>query len=136
MFNWLQAAIVAIVTALGAFGLHSLDVQWLKSNQESALDEQKTAIVSQCTKAQETAEGVSHDYQNQLTNLNRQLDSLRTRTTCVPIAPTSPGYSSAAGQPKPVNEGAIYDLAGEGEKYRIQLIGCQDFINKTWGKLP
>jgi hypothetical protein len=132
IINWLQVIITTVITAAAAYGLHALDVTYLNARNAAALQTQAATLTAQCDQAKQLTEGVSREYENQLANLNHQLDGLRQSTTCVPITPTPGGHTSGAQQPKPISEGAIYDLAGEGEKYRIQLIACQQFVTETW----
>lgn len=136
--NYLVGILCSILTALVAFGFHKIDVARLEAKQTKALAAQEKQLNDACDKAQQITEGVSRDYQEQLSTLGRQLDTLkrvRTNPKCVPIASTTAGYNGRAGERKPIETHGIstewaYDFAAEGEKYRLQLIACQDFIKK------
>lgn len=131
-----------ILTAGIALILHNADVSHLKSAQEKALNDQSLLLQSQCEKEKQVTSEVSLGYQNKISALATQLDAIkrvRTRSRCiVPVTNTSSGHHAApgTGQPSGSNAGvtsdALYDFSAEAEKYRLQLIGCQSFIFKTW----
>jgi hypothetical protein len=55
----------------------------------------------------------------------------------VPVANASDANNAGASAAKSsgqngVTTDALYEFASDAEKYRIQLIGCQNFITKTW----
>jgi hypothetical protein len=52
-----------------------------------------------------------------------------------PSASTRHNAAPSAGKPIDPNgiaTDALYDIAGDGEKYRIQLEACQGFINEVY----
>ena len=97
----------------------------------------KTYEVSfnQCEKDKITANEVSNDYQEKLTALDIQLLELRGlhHSTCTPVDKPSSRHNAAPECAQYVRENGVrsewlIDFAGEGEKYRLQLMACQDFI--------
>jgi hypothetical protein len=131
-----------ILTAALAYVLHSLDVYRLEDQQRNALTELADNDKKQCDADKKITEGVSHDYQAQLSNLSTQLANLkRVRPSrCVAVSVASPASgrnaSPPTGQlPNPnagVTSDALYDYAAEAERTRLQLIACQQFITETW----
>lgn len=142
MLIWLVKYWIAIpavlVTAFIAFGLHRLDVARIEARNVKAMDAQKAQLIAECEKAQQITEGVSHDYQEQLYALSRELDTLKrvhSHPECVPIAKPSAGCNGTTSTGKPIEAHGLrtdwlYDFAAEAERYRIQLIACQNFIKK------
>lgn len=127
-----------LVTGFIAFQLHKIDVARLEAKQNKALAAQEKQLNEACDKAQQITKEVSHDYQEQLSTLGRQLDTLkrvRAQSKCVPVS------NSPARRDEPTHAGEffrhhglrtdwLYDFAGDAEKYRLQLIACQNFIKK------
>lgn len=127
-----------LVTGLIAFQLHKIDVARLEAKQLKALAAQEKQLNAACDKAQQITEGVSHDYQTQLSALNDKLAALkrvRANPKCVPIADAPAGRDGAArtdklSGPHGIRPDWLYDTAAEADKYRLQLIACQEFIKK------
>ena len=127
-----------LVTGFIAFQLHKIDVARLEAKQNKALAAQEKQLNEACDKAQQITKEVSHDYQEQLSNLGRKLDTLKrvhANTQCVPITGTAAGRDepARAGEfsgPHGIRPDWLYDTAAEADKYRLQLIACQDFIKK------
>lgn len=142
--NWkwiLSATVSTIATAGLAYLLHTVDVDRLEAEQRQAIIDQKTADTKSCNDDKAITEGVSHAYQDKLSALTDQLNTLqRVRpNVCIHIAAKpAAGHNAASGTTKPadthgtVDSASLYDFAGESEKYRLQLLGCQQFINETW----
>lgn len=96
---------------------------------------------AQCLSDQQLTKDVSYDYQTKLANLNRQLATSkrlqRDDGKCTPVTSPAAGHNGAAGagqsvRPNGIEAGWLRDYAFEAETYRLQLIGCQDFVTKTW----
>jgi len=137
MIDWLQVILTAIATATIAFGLHEMDVEFIKANQAAALAAQKQELSTQCDEAKQLTEKVSHDYETQLSSLNAQLSKLRQSTICVPIAPNTPRHNGPAASSRSpgkneIAAGTLYDYAGDYAKERLQLVACQNFVTQTW----
>lgn len=121
-----------------AFGLGiTLEYKISRHSIEVAISDQKAADILKCNADKKLTNEVSQNYENQIFALNKRIgDLLRKPARCV-IA-KSAGHSDAA----PVtgaNAGTygissewLYQFAGEGERYRLQVIGLQDFINRVW----
>lgn len=139
--NWrLVGAALAgagVVAAL-ALGLHRLDVYRIEARHRMEMQVQQTALVAQCEADKQITQEVSHDYQTKIDALNRRLADLkRVRpSVCVPVTKPTSGHNAGTGAEPPRSHGltsdALLDYAAEAERYRLQLIGCQDFIKKTW----
>lgn len=140
LLKYWQPIAAAIVTALLAWGAHSLDVSWIEARHAKELAAQETALRAECKADKELTKEVSHGYQSKITDLNAKLAALkrvRPSRCVVPIAGDTAGRSPAAGADKPAGQDgtpaeSLYDFAGDAEKYRLQLIACQEFIEKTW----
>lgn len=136
--NYLIGICCIILTALVSFGLHKIDVARLEAKQIKALAAQERRLNESCDKAQQINREISHDYQEQLFALGGKLDTLKrvhANTRCVPIADTSAGRdgSTQPGKlsgPHGIRSEWLYDIAAEADKYRLQLIACQNFIKK------
>lgn len=136
--NYIIGFCCIILTALVSFGLHKIDVARLEVKHINALAAQEKQLNEACDKAQQINKEVSHDYQEQLSNLGRKLDTLKrvhANTQCVPITGTPAGRDepARAGEfsgPHGIRPDWLYDTAAEADKYRLQLIACQDFIKK------
>lgn len=130
----------ALVTALLAWLLHSLSMGFTEAAHQRQLDEQKISLLTACEADKKLTQEVSNAYQSKISSLNSQLTRLRNvqPARCVPVTQPSGGYHATPQSGKPtrpnggVDSSALYDFAGEAERYRLQLIGCQDFILKTW----
>lgn len=128
------------ITAMAVFGVGCyITHQWDASALKSALQEQEKTLTEQCNKAKKITEDVSHDYETQITALNSRVSALKLRPkNCVPITRTatrpngSTGTAEHGGQDG-VNSDIFYDYAALAEKYRLQIIGLQEFIKKSWG---
>ena len=138
--NW-KTILGMIGTAALAYLLHALDVDRLEAKERSDLAAQQTQLVQQCNDAKKITEGVSHDYQTKLNDLSSQLDTLKRvqPSRCVVVSTPRPAgkCNATAGAAKPaqqdgVTSDALYALAGEGERYRLQVEACQQFISETW----
>lgn len=140
--NWIQIAGGAIVAFVISYCLHTVDLWWIEAGHAKELSDQKTTLIAECETDKTITKEASNDYQKKLSDTQRQLDDLkRVRPArCVPVSTPRPaaGCDGAAGNEKPsgtdggISSTALLDFAGEAEKYRIQLISCQDFITKTW----
>lgn len=136
----------AIPGALFAFWLslmlHNIDARFTKQYYERKLTEQKATVEAQCAADKKVTQEVSNDYQARLSALSSQLArARRLRDTCVAVSPSDPtrgrDATASAGEPVQPNVGvaanALLDYAAEAEQYRLQLLGCQDFVNRTMG---
>lgn len=139
------ALAVAFVTAGLALGLHNWRVDRLQEQHRQALESTKSAMQLACTAAQNLTQGVSNAYQKKLADLNDQLAAVkrvRHNPRCVPTTASATSRRDAAAiQQKPVGTNAIraewlVDFAAEAEKYRLQLIACQDFVTRATAPPP
>ena len=135
--NTFTIAVTAVLTAFVCFGLHEVDVYFIKIGQQNELNAQADKLTKQFNADKEVVTEVSHVYQDELSALNAQLSSLRQHPTCLPTTLSSAGYHGTSGAGEPPNQNAIssdwlYTYAAEAEKYRLQLIGCQSFITQVW----
>lgn len=147
--NALPMGLSALLTALIAFGLHTLAVSWIEASYERKLTEQKTVLTEQCAASKAITKEVSDDYQKKLTARDASLSDARrllNRKCAAPVVvstPTGHNGSPVQGQPSGQDDRALradandlIDIAAEGEKYRLQLIGCQTFIEKSVSIIP
>lgn len=142
--NWKLVASASggvILTAALAWFLHDLSVSAIERDHLAALDTLKTTLERQCHDEKALTTEVSNGLQKKIASLNSELARLkrvRERAVCVPV-PTepSPGHDAAASAGEPprphgVMDTALLDFAAEAERYRLQLIACQEFVKKTW----
>lgn len=128
---------------IGAISIFSAGVyvthQWDRGALESALKDQQTALIAQCDKDKKITEDVSHDYETQISNLSTRVTALKLRSkTCVPITGSATRLDGSAGATinggqNAVDSDTLIDYAALAEKYRLQVIGLQNFIKATWG---
>lgn len=96
--------------------------------------------LEQCTTDKALTHEVSNDYQTRIRSLNRQLvelKRLRDKPDCVPVSTPPGGRDAGSGTGKPSGQDGVrsewlLDYAAEAEQYRLQLISCQDFINRVY----
>ena len=103
-------------------------------------------MAKQCAEAQAITEKVSHDYQNKIAYLNTRLAAARRLHVSECVAVSSQAASrhdgtSKSGKPlgspaegtrtRNLSAQFLIELIGEGEKYRLQLLACQQFVNMT-----
>ncbi len=131
-----------IPTVVLALFLHHASVIDLQAKQQAALAAQAAQINHQCQMDKQLTAEVSHEYENQVNDLNGQLAALkrvRPRTCVIPLpsALAANRFNAGVSTSKlPVAHGvtsdALVDLAGDCEKTRLELNGLQDFVRKTW----
>lgn len=137
---WFLANWKIVASSVATFGLclmlHTLDVNRIEANQAEEITKVKAAIAAECTKAQAITEKVSHGYQTKLSALNSRLAAAhRMRdNSCVSVKidPASRHDATAPREKsfgRDVGSDRLIEIAGKGEKYRLQLISCQQFIN-------
>lgn len=129
-----------------AFLLHSWDVNNIEDRHRKALDAQNTTLIAECEADKLITTEVSYDYQQKNRALNAQLAKLKrvhSQPACAPLQSAGPA-GGANGTPEgTLNAGPsggrgglnvewLYDYGAECEQYRLQLIGLQDFVNRTW----
>lgn len=143
--NALPLGLSAVLTGIVAFGLHSVSVAFINASHEREIAKQKTVLTQQCEASKAVTEEVSYEYQKQLAGRDAALADARrllNRQCAAVVVDTASGHhgSSGAGKSSGSNDGGfradaneLLDIAAEGEKYRLQLIGCQTFIDRARG---
>lgn len=147
--NALPISAGALLTGFVAFGLHTLAVNRLEASYERKLQDQKTVLTEQCEGSKAITEEVSSEYQKKLADRDSALANARRllRSKCatpVVVSPPTGHHGSACeGEPSGQDAGGLradandlIDIAAEGEQYRLQLIGCQSFIEKSRSARP
>ena len=138
--NW-KVILAVVATVALAYLLHTVDVDRIEAKQRAALVDQATKLQGQCDADKAITMGVSNDYQKKLDVLNDQLAALRVRepNRCITVSTSvaTAGRHGAAGAGQHAGQNGVtaqtlYDFAGEAERYRLQLISCQQFITETW----
>ncbi len=135
------------VGAIGAFGLsyllHTVDVDRIEKKQRDVLAAQAIELTTKCDSDKKITLEASNDLQSKISALNSELISVKRLHPSSCIVPVRPADATrcndgAAARKKPptadagVTSDALYDYAGEAEKYRLQLISCQGFVRKVW----
>lgn len=133
--NWKSIAAAAAAFALSLM-MHKLDVHRIEARHEKEIASVRIAMTDACNKVQETTRKVSNEYQKNLANLNARLAAARRLhdNSCVAVAVSAAaGHDAAAAGAKSsgrnVSSDRLIEIAGKGEKYRLQLLSCQQFIN-------
>jgi hypothetical protein len=130
----------------GLFIAAFIGLAWVNNERGHAIDSMKLTIgqlsadKEQCAKDKKLTEDTSHAYQNDLSSLSDKLAAIKLRqpTHCImPVTSEAAGRIPAARGAKPIGKngittGSLYDIAGQGEKYRLQLKACQQFVDKVW----
>lgn len=137
--NWkIGVGFAAGIIVAGTY--HNI-ASWLAEQaHERELVAQREEIVSKYEKANETSGRIANEYEQQITDLNRKLSSLRVqRNRCIPVrvADTTSGNDATSPTGKSIggngtDSATLYEYAGRAEKYRIQLVSCQNFIKEVW----
>lgn len=139
LLKFRQAILAGVLVSALAFGLHRLDLYRMDALHREALASQASKLEKQCEADKVLTSEVSNGYQTRLASLADQLArARRVRHTCVPVAPVTPGGRDAApGIEQPVRPDvgvtadALLDYAAEAERYRLQLLSCQEFITRS-----
>jgi len=134
-FKIIAALVMMAIFTGGALYIRALRAEVKLIERENAALE---SSLSQCLSNQQLTAEVSNDYQKKVAALNRKLADikrLRDNARCVPIS-TGPGRRDAAtgtGEPSGsgLNSDWLIEYAAEAERYRLQLLGCQDFVNRA-----
>lgn len=142
--NWLPLSGASLLTLAVCYGLHTISVGWIEAKHSKELTEQKTVLTAQCEAAKAITEEVSNDYQKELAARDASLADARRllsqRCTAAVVGLPASGHHGSSGSDKPsgsndsglrIDANEALDIAAEGEKYRLQLIGCQAFIERS-----
>lgn len=140
--SWIQIGIGSIAAFALSWLLHTVDVNRIDNNWQDKLDAQKVEILKSCADDKKLTEDVSHDYQNKLAALNKQLSTIKLHQPSRCVMPIAGKASSGTGGDSKgkyvgqdgVDSDALYDYATTCEHYRLQVISMQDFISKVWQK--
>jgi hypothetical protein len=108
----------------------------IEAFHERELSSQASELQAHCEEEKKITKDVSHEYQTKLSSLNAQLARLkRVQSHCI-VPGTAGGRDGEAERGKPsgpdgVSTAWLLEFAGEAERYRLQLISCQDFIRRV-----
>lgn len=126
-------ALGGVLAGLAAgWGIHSLIAE---RTLRHALVDQQQALEAKCADDKAITKEIADDLNQKNASLSRRLAELkRLPATCiVPTSDTALGGDAIPGGA--VNAGAhgitsvaLYDFAAEAERYRQQLISCQEFV--------
>lgn len=135
--------ILGISTAVLAVLLTLLGLQYrnLSDRYDTAIESLQTANATIETMKEGIAitEETSNELEAANAKLANDLNRLRKRPArCVPIAPRPSGERDEGSQPRKhvrangISDQWLYEYAAEAEGYRLQVIACQKFVNRTW----
>lgn len=138
---WKLFLIAGLIMALG-YSYTRLALSRAQKHETDALTAQASVLHKQCNADKAITEETSHEYQDRIANLNKLLiaDELRPSSCIAVSGPASQaGRSHAASgtghvRPNGLTAKWLRNYAGTAEKYRLQVIGLQDFINRTWAE--
>lgn len=119
-----------------AYFLHSLDVSYLEIKHANELSTQRDQLVSDCKKAQKLTEESANDLLKKTDDLTAKLNAYKLRLKPKPMPTPNPASGNDGGsstcQYAGSDSGDLLDYGATAEKYRLQLISCQQFITKVW----
>jgi hypothetical protein len=129
----------AVIAACFASGWYVNGLIW-EGRSEGRLKEQEARLAGECLDRMKLTKEIDNATLSKLrARDNRVADfkRLHPAPTCVPITRAT-GVGDAAGggriddRPHAVTDITLVDYAAVAEQYRVQLIGCQNFINRVW----
>jgi nicotinamide mononucleotide (NMN) deamidase PncC len=131
--------LLALVIASFSAGLW-VEAQIAKGRLQSALESQEKALVAQCEENKRITSEVDNEQLQKINALSKQLANTKRMfaTKCnVPVANSTSVNNGKTGGAEPAKPNGVaieslLDIAADGEKYRITLISCQDFIRKAY----
>lgn len=140
MINWIQAGIGAVAGVGLCWLVHLVIIAGVERQHAQALLEQEDTLKKQCAADKAITKEVADDLQSKNDALSRRLSALKRVQPSACIVPTpgaAIGSNEAAGgaiatRAHGITTESLYDFAGEAESYRLRLIACQSFIEKTW----
>lgn len=131
--------ISAVAVALISYGLHSYAANRAELAHDAAMATQKTRLEAQCLATQLATYGASHDYQNNLGDIDDRFNALRLSDApgCVPIE--SPPRrldarrSQSAKLPRPhgARVGPLLEIARDADRERAKRRGLQAWIRSS-----
>lgn len=139
MWGFVTSRIGILLIGLALLTFAGLWIKALHSDLTTVRAEREAYKLShaQCETDKIIASEVSNEYQKKLTDLDTQLRDLRRvyRDTCVPINRPSGRRHAAAPEgelrePDGIEAEWLIDYAGDAERVRLRLLGCQDFLNR------
>jgi len=134
--NWrIYAAGIAVIAVL--FAANSVSNAYKQAALVPALQKQLQATIDACNKNNEITRKTSYAYQTELQNLNNKLANikrLRPNKCVVLTTDSTSGLNAAASttindRQNGLSSDWLYEYAGEAERYRLQVIFLQSFIN-------
>ena len=128
-------AIIALAFGCGWY-LSSIVAEQEKKHALAALE---SSLTQKFAEQKAITEGVSNDYQKQLAALNRRVRSIRLHNGCNKMsAPTKTNGRNAGSTGAiiagtyAVDSGELITYAEDAEKYRLQLMACQRFVDRIY----
>lgn len=149
MYRWildnaLPLGLSALLTAIVCSSLHILSVNAINASHALEIKNQAASLNAQCEAAKKVTEDISYGYQKQLAARDAALANARrllNKQCTAPVVVDPPGgYNGTTGtgefglqndQRLRADANELLAISGDGEKYRLQLIGCQDLVNKN-----
>ena len=139
--NIKATAIVIAAVAVFSAGWYVNGMRW-EAKLKTALERQMIEMVAKCEEDKKLTEVLDNEQLQKISALSKQLSNTKRlyATKCnVPVADPASLNNAAtrAGQPvRPngVNTESLLDIAADGERYRLTLASCQDFVRKVWSR--
>ncbi len=126
------------------YGLHSFQINRLEAKHKTEIEAQRLVLTKSCEADKAITEKVDNGYQKNISSLHdRVADARRLLSSCQLSIKgnAASGYDGDAKRKEPLGSGLgrdrqissekFIDLIAEGEKYRVQLLACQAFVNAT-----
>lgn len=100
--NWITIIMTAAITTLTCYGLHELDISYIKTQQQAALESQATQLNSQCLAQKQVTSEIDNASQKQNTLIAGKYDSAVQLLLTASMQPT-------ATKPSSINHGTSFD---------------------------
>lgn len=139
--RWQIVALLAFLATAGAgFAIHKVSVWITDLRHQHEIARLQETMNKQCEADKALTSEVSNAYQKQVADLNRRVAAYKRmhKPTCIAVTSRAAIGHNAASWPEPagrddgINSEALIDYAGKQEDRYLRLLGCQDFIRKTW----
>lgn len=129
-------------TAILCGALNQCSQARLEEKHLKEINEQKLALINECSKDKELTKEVSNEVFKQIDDLNGQLAGAKLRTSrsipcTMPLAISANRVDGSTGRHQQdsgngINVDELWNQSRRTEKDRIKVLGWQKFITKVW----
>lgn len=138
--NWFWLAVGAVTASVGMWTFHTVSIRGHEAMWNAKYEEQRAELIGRCEENKHITEDNSREYENEMDVINSDLVALkrvRFGSASVPV----PGATVVSVTEAPRNEHVkrnersaekLLDFAAECERYRVQVVSLQSFIDDVW----